>query len=398
VVDSRPYRRDKITWFLLATTGMHRAVFHAMGAVVPAIRKDLGISATLANAHVSAMAIGMMSMGLIAEHLARRVGRRLAIWTGMVGITMGMMLLALANTVWLTLPIMLVFIGAIGSLVVALTPAALSDHQSEHRVVALAESSVISGVLGGVVPAVVGLSQRLGYGWGGASLLPLALLVALAIRYRDTPVPEPTHPSPPSDHAGPATLDRRFWAFFVTLVFTDSFEFGLIFGAAVLLEYRGMSEATASTALSLLFWGMLLGRIVGSRLVRRHDPVRMLRITFVLAMIGTLVHWLAPVLAISVVGLFLAGIGISNLYPLTTSLGLQAAGSVSNAGGSRLSMATGTSMLISPLIFGILTDAFDIRVAFAAEPIFLICAIVMAACGARWLRSAPAPLVSVLAT
>jgi MFS family permease len=366
---------------------MHRAVFHAMGAVVPAMRKDLGISATLANAHVSALAIGMMAMGLIAERLAGRFGRRSAIWFGMIGITLGMVLLALAHTVWLTLPIVLIFIGAIGSLVVALTPAALSDHQAGHRSVALAESSVVSGVLGGVVPIAVGLSQRLGYGWGGASLLPVALLIALALRFGRTPVPEPHAPPVQTDATSPIALDRRFWAFFVTLVFTDSFEFGLIFGAAVLLEYRGMSEDGASTALSLLFWGMLVGRIVGSRLVRRYDPLRMLRITFLLAMAGTLVHWLSPSLPISIVGLFLAGIGISNLYPLTTSLGLQAAGINSSQAGSRLSLATGTSMLISPLIFGILTDAFDIRVAFAAEPVFLLIAIAMATCGGRWLRS-----------
>ena len=69
MVDSRPYRRDTITLFLLATTAMHRSVFHSMGAVMPALRKDLDISATLTNAHVSAIALGMMAMGLVAEGL-----------------------------------------------------------------------------------------------------------------------------------------------------------------------------------------------------------------------------------------------------------------------------------------------------------------------------------------
>jgi fucose permease len=115
----------------------------------------------------------------------------------------------------------------------------------------------------------------------------------------------------------------------------------------------------------------------------------MLQATFALAMAGTLVHWLSPVLALSVVGLFLAGLGISNLYPLTTSLGLQAAGLHSSAGGSRLSMATGISMLISPLVFGAVTDIASIKVAFAAEPIFLIAAIVTATIGGRWLTNRP---------
>ena len=192
MVDARPYRRDTITLFLLATTGMHRAVFHSMGAVMPALRKDLNISATLTNAHVSAIAIGMMSMGLLADRIASRIGRRSAIWTGMGGIVLGMLLLALAPSVWLTLPVALLFSGAAGSLVVALTPAALSDYQQEHRAVALAESSVVSSVIGGIVPATVGLSQRLGFGWGGASAAPLALLVLMIAKFRGTPVPDPS--------------------------------------------------------------------------------------------------------------------------------------------------------------------------------------------------------------
>lgn len=385
MVDARPYRRDTITLFLLATTGMHRAVFHSMGAVMPALRKDLDISATLTNAHVSAIAIGMMIMGLVADRFAARTGRRVAVWTGMIGIVLGMLLLALAPVVWLTLPVALLFIGGLGTLVIALTPAALSDHQRENRAVALAESSLVSSLIGGVVPATVGFSQRLGFGWGGATIVPIALLGAVAGLFRHTPVPELRSSA---DRQRPRIpLSRGFWAFWLTLVFTDSFEFGLIFGAAVLLEYRGMSQAGSAIALSLLFWGMIVGRFAGTRLVRRLEPVRMLRFTFALAAIGILAHWLSPVLPLSVIGLFLAGIGISNLYPLTTSIGLQAAEFNSSAAGSRLSLATGISMLVSPLLFGIVTDLADIRVAFAAEPIFLLLAVAAATYGSRWIAA-----------
>jgi MFS family permease len=304
----------------------------------------------------------------------------------MAGMVLGMVLLALAPAVWLTLPVALIFIGSIGSLVISLTPAALSDHQAEHRHVALAESSVVSSVIGGIVPATVGLSQRLGFGWGGASVIPVAMLGLLAARFGKTPVPESAdHATPVVERAPSRPLNRTYWAFWLTLVFTDAFEFGLIFGAAVLLEYRGMSQAGAATALSLLFWGMIVGRFTGSRLVRRVAPIRLLRLTFALAAIGIIAHWLSPILILSIIGLFLAGIGISNLYPLTTSLSLHAAADNSSAAGSRLSLATGLSMLISPLLFGVLTDLADIRVAFAAEPVFLALAIGTAWVGAKWM-------------
>ena len=103
MVDARPYRRDTITLFLLATTGMHRAVFHSMGAVMPALRKDLDISATLTNAHVSAIAIGMMSMGLLADRIASRIGRRSAIGWGCAGLCSACSCSRLPRPVWLTL-------------------------------------------------------------------------------------------------------------------------------------------------------------------------------------------------------------------------------------------------------------------------------------------------------
>ncbi len=50
-------------------------------------------------------------------------------------------------------------------------------------------------------------------------------------------------------------------------------------------------------------------------------------------------------------------------------------------------------MLISPLLFGILTDLADIRVAFAAEPFFLAIAVVTAWIGAKWMAG-PKPAVA----
>ena len=134
-----------------------------------------------------------------------------------------------------------------------------------------------------------------------------------------------------------------------------------------------MSQAAAATALSLLFWGMIVGRFTGSRLVRRVDPIILLRVTFALALIGCLIHWLSPVLAISLVGLFLAGIGMSNLYPLTTTIGLQAAEFNSSAAGSAFAGHRNLDADCST-VFGVLTDLADIRLAFGVEPIFLLLA------------------------
>jgi hypothetical protein len=50
------------------------------------------------------------------------------------------------------------------------------------------------------------------------------------------------------------------------------------------------------------------------------------------------------------------------------------------------------------LVFGAITDAASIKVAYAAEPVFLIAAIVTATIGGRWMTQRPATIVEAYAT
>jgi MFS family permease len=70
---------------------------------------------------------------------------------------------------------------------------------------------------------------------------------------------------------------------------------------------------------------MVAGRIAGRLVAQRMPAERLLLLALVVAAAGFFVSWLAPVALVAVLDLFLAGIGVANLYPLTVALAIGAA-------------------------------------------------------------------------
>ena len=64
------------------------------------------------------------------------------------------------------------------------------------------------------------------------------------------------------------------------------------------------------------FGGVVVGRIVGSRLARRHSPHRLLALALVVTAAGFAILWPAPSPLQALLGLALLGLGIGNLFPL----------------------------------------------------------------------------------
>jgi fucose permease len=128
---------------------------------------------------------------------------------------------------------------------------------------------------------------------------------------------------------------------------------------------------------------MVLGRIAGRQVARRLPVERLLLLALGISAAGFFLYWLAPVALATVLGLFVAGIGVANLYPLIVALALGATPGQSNEAGSRLTFASGTAILAAPLLLGALADAFGIRLAYAAVPIFLLGALMASRLGSR---------------
>jgi fucose permease len=141
------------------------------------------------------------------------------------------------------------------------------------------------------------------------------------------------------------------------LFLVSAVEWCLVYwGAEFLATVVGLPRATAASTMALFFVAMALGRVAGSRLARRYPGPALLPLAIVVALVGFRCFWLGPVAVISLAGLFVAELGVANLYPLTVAV---AAGIVPvrvDEATSRLTVAAGTAVLTAPLAVGALSD------------------------------------------
>ena len=134
----------------------------------------------------------------------------------------------------------------------------------------------------------------------------------------------------------------------------------------------GLSKADAAQAVSLFLGAMIIGRILGSRLVQRFSARTVVTVSIVVAALGFLLFWRAENSILGLSGLFITGIGVANLYPLILSLAIGAADGNTVQAGARATLASGTAILVLPLALGRLADALGIRSAYGIVVLLLI--------------------------
>ena len=86
--------------------------------------------------------------------------------------------------------------------------------------------------------------------------------------------------------------------------------------------------------------------------------------------------WLSASYLLSMAGVFLAGAGIGLLYPLAASMMLATAPGQAGAASGRLVLASGTAMLVAPLMLGVIADAADVVVAWGL--VLVLCLVSLA--------------------
>jgi MFS family permease len=127
--------------------------------------------------------------------------------------------------------------------------------------------------------------------------------------------------------------------------------------------------AAAATATAL--FGMLLGRVVGDRLIGRLGARRTLVAFSMMAVVGGLLLTAAPNAAIGFLALMIAGTGSSVLFPGIVSI----AGRISDGGIAAVTASSRIGFMIGPLMTGVVAERFGFR------PIMLLPAVAALAVG-----------------
>ena len=367
----RTFHRDRFTWLAYLSLAVYGYFLNALGPITPFLKDELRLTYTVSSFHFTAFAIGILLVGAGGHLVIQRIGRGPSLWLGLFGMSLGVLLLLTGQNPVVTIGASFLM-GLVGSLILAIVPAALSDRHGKMKAVALSEANVIASLLSAFAPLLVGwFAHSIGdWRWalGLMAFTPLPML--LLFRRDSSPAAASSPTEDPSQHKQP--LPPLFWLYWAGIVLGVSAEFCMVFWSADYIEQvLGLTKADSAQAVSLFLAAMIVGRILGSRLVQRFPTRTVITVSIIAAGIGFLLFWRTSSALTSLAGLFMTGLGVASLYPLTLSLAISSANGNTVQAGGRATLASGTAILALPLLLGRLADAVGIRSAYGLIPFLL---------------------------
>lgn len=385
---TRTFVRTPLTWLTYLMLGYFAYLQSALGPLMPHLLTELGLSYTAGGLHFSAFALGMILIGLLGGRMVRRWGRKAAFWGSGIGMAAGALLITAGGHVGTTL-LGAGIMGLFGGGLLIIIPATLSDCYGGQRAIALTEANAMASLWAMLVPLCIGGFAAMGFGWRSALFLAVALLLLMGARFRHVPIP-PAPDRPAQRHPQPGTaLPAAFWVLCVVMFLVVSVEWSLVaWGAAFLEDAAGLHKSNASTLMSLFFFAMLVGRLIASRLAHLAPSTTLLFIALGITGLGFPLFWLAPLAPLNVAGLFIAGVGVANVYPFTLASAIGVVPGHADTATARLSLTVGTAILLTPLALGWTADRLDIRQAYGIVAALLVVAVAMTALAYRLERGA----------
>ncbi len=324
---------------------------------MPYLREELGLNYTQGSLHFSAWSFGVILAGSFGHLIIRKLGVSRSIWIAGSGLLLAIGALLLAKVIAVT--IFSVFIGgACGSTMGQGITTIMSERFKEERRIALTEANIGGSLFAMVSPLVVGQFVRMGLGWRIAMILPLVYFVGLLVSSRKV---FSAYSSITRTHL-PGPLPLRYWFFWIVIWLSVACEWSIIFWAPDFLQKgKGLLKEDAVQSVSIFLVSMLISRILGVRLSRRFLPAPLLAVSSVVALIGFLIYWLGKSQMIALVGLGIAGLGNANIYPLSFSLAIASSGARTTLAAARMSISTGSAVLIAPLVVAAIGDRVGIH-------------------------------------
>jgi MFS family permease len=378
----QPFVRDRLTWLayaMLAYIGFSQSM---LGPLMPFLRSELHLNYTLGGFLPATLALGLILSGLFGDWFARLWSRRIVFWMGGIGLAICVALLGLSHQFELVL-VAVLGMGIGSSLTQVMIQALLADQHGEQRAIAFTESNVAASLSVMLTPFVIGSLQGANVSWRAISILVILFLAILAVFFLRDPVPDSV-PTPAKSPTDASHLPFSFWLYWIVLFLVVAVEMSLaVWATDFLANVAGLSRINAALAFSAFPAAMLIGRIAGSRSTRRWSSIRLLVASLGITLIGFLIFWLTHISILNILGLFIAGLGIANLYPLTLSIAVGLVAGQSNRASARISLGVGSALLTVPLLLGWLADQLGLQKAYGFVTILMLMAMTIIAMNNR---------------
>jgi fucose permease len=357
--------RTRLTWYAYLLSGFFTFILNIQGNIIPFLRDELRLSYAAVSLHPGALAAGMMATGLYTERVLALIGRRWTCLLGVAGCIGGLLTICVAGNAALSIA-GCALVGLTGGMLPGIVGGLLADLHRDTRDRVFTECGAVVYACAITANLATGIAATMAFGWRGALLFGVAGGLLLAIVFFGDAVPG----APGRTLRTSERVPSASWAFLVMVGLSVALEMTmLIWSPAYLEQVAGLQRSTAVTAAAAFPAAMLLGRTAGSVLLRRVAPGILFPATLCLIAPGFLAFWGGFPGPVVVFGLFVTGLAIALLYPLSLSFAVGAAGVAGNAASARSGLATGTAVLVAPIALGAMADHFGLSRAYLIAPI-----------------------------
>jgi predicted MFS family arabinose efflux permease len=385
------FARSRLAWLGYALTACFAFSLSLLGPIMPFLAAKIGLTFAQIGYHFTLMAVGVVFISLIGDKLAKRLGNEQMAWGGALLIGIALPGVTLGSSLMVTMPSIFLYGCGIG--VVALisnTTIAISARQ--HAAKAYTEANIAAGILMVIGPILAGLIAKSPLGWQAIACLPLIFVGLLKIFFWNVSIPAAL-PGKDNTPKSAVDLDNRplpplFWVFGILMFFGVAIEWMVSsLGASFLTTVVGFEVSTAVALLSVFAVAIVLGRLIGRRLLEIMTESRLLILSLIWVLLTFPIYWLSTLPLLNVIGMFLIGLGVGNLVPLSMSGAMTVAGEATNRASARLGMFPSLATVTMVQLLSILADQFGIQRAYALMIVVVIVAIAVAASTNRLRRA-----------
>lgn len=360
------HNRSLITAAAFGALALNGMTLTYIGTCLPAIQTYLGISIAEAGLLMATIQAGFTFFSLLAGILSDTLRRERII-------TAGCLLLSGASVLFCLLPSFLVNIGIIALMgagigcILSGTNTLLVGFYPARKGAILNIHHIFFGLGCLVGPLLAGYLIAHGSRWHLGFVIMSVLLALLAVLFFIAG--GEYHPSSGKDVFGSEVSRLLKDRMFQVILLVNALAMGtqvtiLLLGVTFLVEAKGCSLATAGITLSIFSAGIMLGRLLCSRLTMSIDHTTIILTLLWLQMVTLILAWYGETwLAVTAVGL--SGLTFSGIYP--TSLALSGA-LFHRVQGSALGILTtmgGIGSIILCWLTGYIADLTNINTGFS---------------------------------
>lgn len=350
---------------------------YGFGASLALLRDEQGTSAWIGGLHSTALALGGIIGALLTPRLNHRFGRGPVGRAAAIGTA-----LCIVIYLWPGLPVggtLAAILAAclFGNVVVVVVNSFIAAHQGPASPPAFTESTGLAALMGLLAPLGVGLAASTVVGWrGGLFVAVVAFAFVEVWRGRNLGV----YGGPGEVRTrkeGGALPSRTWWALVAGMTYIGA-EFCLsLWGVDLLRDRAGLSPAAAAAGLSTVLGGLFVGRVFGIRLAERFPVERLLKVSIIVGLIAFMIAWSVTSPVVILIAMFLTGVGLSLVWPLSMSRIIRASGGNPDRA-SALALAFTTAAIgLAPFILGAFAASAGVHTAFLIVPVLLVITFVL---------------------